>query len=134
MTTAGPTRAAPGPGRGRPQDADRHVSTMLRARRLALGLTQQRLAERVGTTYQQVHKYETGTNRISAGRLYTLAHALGVEPGYFFEGLGEPAGPTVGQRRLLDLAQSFAVLPRRQQEALAELARALAGEADPAAS
>jgi len=107
---------------------------MVRARRIALGLTQQQLAERVGTTSQQAHKYETGTNRISAGRLYTLAHALGVEPGYFFEGLGEPAGPTVGQRRVLDLAQSFAVLPRRQQEALAELARTLAGEADPAAS
>src|SRR4051812_1652105 len=57
--------------RGRPgaQDTDRHVGAMLRARRIALGLTQQQLAERVGITYQQAHKYETGINRISAGRL-----------------------------------------------------------------
>ena len=66
------------------------------------------LAERVGIAHQQVAKYETGIDRISAGRLLALARALGVEPGYFFEGLGggEPARP--------------------QQEALGELARALA--------
>src|SRR3954468_25010560 len=50
-----------------------------------------------------------------------------VEPGYFFEGLGEPARPTAQQRLLLELARSFAALPRRQQEALADMARALAG-------
>jgi transcriptional regulator with XRE-family HTH domain len=75
-----------------------------------------------------VAKYETGVDRISAGRLFALARALGVEPGYFFEGLGggEPARPTARQRQVLELARSFAVLPRPQQEALAELARALA--------
>jgi transcriptional regulator with XRE-family HTH domain len=117
--------------RGRPgaQDTDRHVGAMLRARRIALGLTQQQLAERVGITYQQAHKYETGINRISAGRLYTLARALEVEPAYFFQGLGtaELARPQPRQRQLLELTRSFVTLPRRQQEALAELARALAG-------
>jgi transcriptional regulator with XRE-family HTH domain len=100
----------------------------VRARRIALGLTQQELAEKVGITYQQAHKYEKGLNRIAAGRLAAIARALAVEPGHFFEGLGEgePARPTAQQRRLLELARSFAVLPRRQQEALCELARALA--------
>ena len=105
----------------------------MRERRVALGLTQQRLAELVGITYQQAHKYETGANRIAAGRLHALARALGVEPGYFFEGLGRAAArPTPQQRLLLELARSFAALPRRQQEALVELARALAG-AEPGA-
>jgi transcriptional regulator with XRE-family HTH domain len=116
-------------GRPRPQEVDRHVGAKVRERRLALGLTQQQLAELVGTTYQQAHKYEKGVNRISAGRLHALARALGVDVGYFYEGLGsgEPARPTAQQRRMIELARSFAVLPRRQQEALAELARVLAG-------
>src|SRR4051794_40341968 len=114
-------------GRPRAQDADRHVGARVRERRIALGLTQQELAGLVGITYQQAHKYEKGLNRIAAGRLHALARALGVEPGYFFEGLGEPARPTARQRLLLELGRSFAALPRRQQEALTELARVLAG-------
>ena len=121
-------------GRHRAQDIDHHIAARLRQRRIMLGLTQQQVAEMVGITYQQAHKYETGANRISAGRLHQLAHALGVESGYFFEGLGgsEPARPTVQQRQLLELARSFAALPRRQQEALCELARVLAGAEVPA--
>jgi transcriptional regulator with XRE-family HTH domain len=109
----------------------------MRERRIMLGLTQQQLAELIGTTYQQAHKYERGLNRVSAGRLHAIAHALGVGTDYFSEGLDEggPARPTAQQRLLLDLARSFARLPRRQQEALADMARALAGaeaEAGPA--
>src|SRR5689334_24516389 len=117
------------PGRRDAQDVDRHVGARVRERRIALGLTQQQLAELIGTTYQQAHKYEKGINRIAAGRLHAIARVLGVEPGYFFEGLDddEPARPTASQRLLLDLAQSFTRLPRRQQEALADMARALAG-------
>src|SRR5437588_3979392 len=71
-------------------------------------------------------KYEKCVNRISVGRLYAMARALGVDIGYFYEGLGsgEPARPTARQRQTLELARSFAVLPRRQQEALAEMVRA----------
>jgi DNA-binding XRE family transcriptional regulator len=76
-------------GRGSAQDADRHVACRIRERRLALGLTQQQVAELVGVTYQQAHKYEVGGNRVSAGRLYQIARALGVEPAYFFEGAGD---------------------------------------------
>src|SRR4051794_17269243 len=122
MAEATPRRS----GRPGAQDIDRHVGARVRERRIMLGLTQQQLGELIGTTYQQAHKYEKGLNRIAAGRLHALARALGVEPGYFFEGLGEPARPTAQQRRLLELGRSFAALPRRQQEAITELARVLA--------
>src|SRR4051794_19057954 len=80
--------------RARPQDIDRHVGRRIRERRLLLGLTQMQLADLIGVTYQQAHKYEAGVNRVSAGRLGTIANALGVEPGWFFEGvgIGAPAG------------------------------------------
>ena len=122
-------------GRPRPQDADRHIGTRLRARRVMLGLTQLQVAEMLGVTYQQAHKYETGINRISAGRLHALARALEVEPAYFYEGLGsgETPRPTVRQRQVIELARSFTVLPRQQQVALAEMARALAGVEEAAA-
>src|SRR3954447_10826757 len=112
-------------GRPRAEDADRRIAARVRELRLMLGLSQQDLAAKVGITYQQAHKYETGANRISAGRLLALAHALGGEPGHFFEGRenAAPAVPPPAQRLLLELARSFAVLPRRQQEALAEMAR-----------
>src|SRR4051794_32727379 len=63
-------------GKGTPQEADRHVARRMRERRIMLGLTQQQVAELVGITYQQVHKYEAGGNRVSAGRLYRIAQAL----------------------------------------------------------
>lgn len=120
-----------GPGRSRAQDIDRHVGARMRERRVMLGLTQQQMAELIGVTYQQAHKYEKGINRIAAGRLYTIAHALGVDVSFFFEGMsGETEfKPTPQQRMLLDLARNFISLPsRRHQEALCNLARALASE------
>ena len=117
------------PGRPRAQVADRHIGARLRERRIMLGLTQQRLAELVGITYQQAHKYEKGINRISAGRLHAIARALGVEPGHFFAGLGPgvPARPTTPSRRTLGLVRDFVALPPREQEAVAELVRTLTG-------
>ncbi len=116
--------------RQRPQDADRHVGARLRARRLSLGLTQQGLAELIGVTCQQAHKYEKGVNRIAGGRLYTIAQALGVEVCYLYDGIGAEPGtfaPTANQRRLLELSRSFSsITSQRQQEALCSLARALA--------
>ena len=79
----------------RPQDVDRHIGARVRKRRAALGLTQQQMAELIGVSYEQAHKYETGINRLSAARLYAIAMALGVEVGYFLEGVrGGGAGPT----------------------------------------
>ena len=113
-------------GRGTPQDVDRHVGARIRERRTMLGLTQQQVAERIGVTYQQAHKYEAGANRLSAGRLYQIAQALGVEPAYFFEGLGAERPDEPRQRMMLELARNFVALPSRQhQVVIAELARAL---------
>ncbi len=78
---------------------DRHVGRRLRLRRALLGLSQERLAELAGLTFQQIQKYERGANRIGAGRLWQLAHILGVPVGWFYEELeGQPeagflAGP-----------------------------------------
>lgn len=118
-----------GPGRSRAQDVDRHVGARMRERRIMLGLTQQQMAELIGVTYQQAHKYEKGINRIAAGRLFTIAQALGVEVSYFFDGMETERDfkPTPQQRMLLDLARNFVSLPsRKHQEALCNLARALA--------
>ena len=99
-----------------------------------LGLTQQQMAELIGVTYQQAHKYETGINRISAGRLYQIARALGVNIGYFFEDV-DPSNSAAAaraqelmpqQRMLLELARNFsAIKSRKHQEAICHLARAL---------
>jgi transcriptional regulator with XRE-family HTH domain len=115
--------------RPRAQDIDRHIGARMRERRVMLGLAQQQLAELIGVTYQQAHKYEKGINRISGGRLFKIAQALGVEVGYFYEGLGAEGGsfkPTQSQRLLLDLAQNFSALQsRRHQEAVCDLVRAV---------
>jgi transcriptional regulator with XRE-family HTH domain len=115
--------------RPRAQDIDRHVGARMRERRIMLGLTQQQMAELIGVTYQQAHKYEKGINRVAGGRLYTIAQALGVEVGYFYDGLGAEAGafrPTQQQRLLLELTRNFvAISNRRHQEAICNLARAL---------
>src|SRR4051812_30154433 len=116
--------------RPRPQETDRHIGAKLRERRIMLGLTEQGLAELIGVTYQQTHKYEKGINRIAGGRLYTLANALGVEVGYFYNGVGaEPYAfePTSKQRLLLELSRHFGAISNRQhQEAICNLARVLA--------
>ena len=115
--------------RHRAQDADRHVGARLRERRIMLGMTQHQLAELVGVTYQQEHKYEKGVNRIAAGRLYEMARALGVEVSHFYEGLqsDQNFAPTTQQRLLLELTRNFVNITNpRHREALAALARALA--------
>jgi transcriptional regulator with XRE-family HTH domain len=66
---------------------DRHVGTRVRVRRLTQGLSQEKLGEALGLTFQQVQKYEKGTNRIGASRLHQIAQFLKVDVSYFFEGL-----------------------------------------------
>ena len=120
------------PGRHPRMDVDRYVSLRLSERRAMLGLTQQQIATLIGVTCQQAHKYETGINRISAGRLYQLAHALEVEVAYFFAGADTGAVPQSSrhQRVMLELARCFlAIADRTHQEALCSLARTLAGNA-----
>ena len=68
-------------------EIDIYVGTRMRRRREALGISQGRLGRHLGLTFSQIQKYEKGTNRIGAGRLYQIATFLGVQPSYFFEGL-----------------------------------------------
>jgi transcriptional regulator with XRE-family HTH domain len=113
----------------RTQDIDRHVGARVRERRIMLGLTQQQLADLIGVTYQQAHKYERAINRISAGRLFEIAQVLGVPVSYFFAGLEQDSDRSVTprERMCLELARNFAQIPNeRHQEALSQLARVLA--------
>jgi transcriptional regulator with XRE-family HTH domain len=115
----------------RTPEIDRHVGARVRERRIMLGFTQQQLADLIGVTYQQAHKYERGINRISAGRLFEIAHVLSVPVNYFFEGIdGETARAASPRERMcLELARNFAQIPNeRHQEALSQLARVLAAE------
>jgi len=117
-----------GPRRSRAQDIDRHVGARMRERRIMLGLTQQQMAELIGVTYQQAHKYEKGINRVAAGRLYNIAQALGVDIGYFFEGpySDQAFRATPQQRMMLELTRNFIdISTRKHQEAVCSLARAL---------
>jgi transcriptional regulator with XRE-family HTH domain len=116
--------------RGRSTAAiDDHVGARIRERRIILGLTQQQLARLIGVTYQQMHKYERGVNRISAGRLLEIGRVLSVPVGYFFEGIGEDGVQEVPQRErmMLDIARNFAdITDERHRDAMSKLARALA--------
>jgi transcriptional regulator with XRE-family HTH domain len=73
-------------------DVDSHVGERLRQRRILLGLAQQQLANSLGVSFQQLQKYESGANRVSASRLYQLAQVLAVPIMWFYDGIGAPDG------------------------------------------
>jgi transcriptional regulator with XRE-family HTH domain len=118
------------PSKGRSTAAiDDHVGGRIRERRIMLGLTQQQLAEMIGVTFQQAHKYERGINRVSAGRLFEIARALSAPITYFFEGIGEegPRPILPHQRTLLEITRNIAeIRNEKHREAISQLARALA--------
>lgn len=72
-----------------PNPVDVHVGKRLRLRRTLLGMSQEKLGEAIGLTFQQVQKYERGANRIGSSRLYDLSRALGVSVAYFFEEMSD---------------------------------------------
>lgn len=82
-----------------PNPIDKHVGARVRMRRMMIGMSQERLGDSLGITFQQVQKYEKGTNRIGASRLQQISKTLGVPVAFFFEGapnLDEPEGMTEG--------------------------------------
>ena len=89
-----------------PHPVDRHVGARLRLRRLQLGMSQERLGESAGVTFQQIQKYERGANRISASRLVEFAQALEVSVGYFFEGIAVASEPSSIDTRVSDFINS----------------------------
>ncbi|MBM3608216.1 MAG: helix-turn-helix transcriptional regulator [Alphaproteobacteria bacterium] len=78
-----------------PNPVDKHVGSRVRMRRLLLGLSQEKLGEALGLTFQQVQKYEKGTNRIGASRLQQISKILQAPPSYFFD--GAPVGNAPGE-------------------------------------
>jgi transcriptional regulator with XRE-family HTH domain len=111
---------------------DAHVGKRIRHRRWMVGMTQQQLADKVGIKFQQIQKYETGMNRVSASRLWDIAEALGVQISFFFEGLSEdqPAGSVgpadiLADKEALDLVRSYYAIPEAQRRRLFDLARVL---------
>lgn len=84
---------------------DKHVGKQLRNRRTLLGFSQEKLAESVGVTFQQVQKYERGANRVSASRLFSFSKILEVSIDYFYEGLENANLSTSALRGMSDNAQ-----------------------------
>lgn len=72
-----------------PDPIDRHVGAKIRQKRTLLGLSQEKMAEALGITFQQVQKYENGTNRVGSSRLYNISKILGTSVGTFFDGLNK---------------------------------------------
>ena len=121
----------PGPGTLRPVDI--HVGSRLRTRRTLLGLSQEALGEAVGLTFQQIQKYERGSNRMGASRLFEFSQFLNVPISFFFEEMPGDVEATGGRRVVLpeDGSQSEArddVMLRRET---LELVRAYCGIKDP---
>ena len=79
-----------------PNPVDRHVGSRVRMRRMLVGMSQEKLGEALGITFQQIQKYEKGTNRIGASRLHQIARVLSVAVDYFYEGAPQIEGPTGG--------------------------------------
>jgi len=110
---------------------DVHVGKRIRHRRWVIGMTQQQLAERVGIKFQQIQKYETGMNRVSASRLWDISETLGVSVSFFFEGLeasrgeGSGAPDLMADKEAMELVRSYYAIPETQRRRLFELARVL---------
>jgi transcriptional regulator with XRE-family HTH domain len=111
---------------------DVHVGQRVRQRRWMVGMTQQQLAAKVGIKFQQIQKYETGANRVSASRLWDIAAALGVPVSFFFEGLSREhmglvmdRGDILTDKEALDLVRAYYAIPETQRRRLFELARVL---------
>lgn len=114
---------------------DVHVGKRIRQRRWLIGMTQQKLADMVGIKFQQIQKYETGANRVSASRLWDIGEAMGVPVAFFFEGLkdtGSGADATgdlpqdlLHDKEAMELVRTYYAIPENQRRRLYELARVL---------
>jgi len=135
-------------GSRRPNPIDSHVGSRVRLRRMLLGISQEKLGERLGLTFQQVQKYEKGVNRIGASRLFDLSTVLGVPISFFYEdapaaearvqpipGFAEAPSNTdsgilefLSTREGLELNKAFSRIQEvKTRRAILELVRALGG-------
>ena len=132
----------------RPNPMDAHVGSRVRLRRMLLGMSQEKLGEHLGLTFQQVQKYEKGINRIGASRLFDLSHVLGVPVQFFYDeappgthshgqpvmGFADQPGESyvvefLGSRDGMELNKAFArIKDQRVRRTIVDLVRSLAGE------
>jgi transcriptional regulator with XRE-family HTH domain len=115
---------------------DIHVGDKLRQRRWMTGMTQQQLGNAVGTKFQQIQKYESGTNRVSASRLWDIAVAMEVPVSFFFEGMngqvadtGEAHVSILSEKEAVNLVRVYSAIPTEQRRKLLDLARILSDAA-----
>ncbi len=127
----------------KPEPADAHIGRRVQKRRRELGLSQEKLGEQLGVTFQQVQKYEKGTNRIGAGRLHSIAEVLQTPVAFFFDGLSGPHAvggmaeseeqPSLDERRAVGveaarLADEFErIADPKVRQGVLDLVRSLAG-------
>ena len=122
-----------------PSPVDRHVGLRIRLRRKELGISQEKLADAIGLTFQQVQKYERAANRVSASKLWDVARALSTNISYFYEGLPDMPAPVGADKPRdavqeflltsegIELASTFPQIPRgRVRRRILDLVRALA--------
>lgn len=121
---------------------DLYVGNRVRQRRRLLGMTQQKLADSVRIRFQQIQKYESGANRISASRLWLLSQALEVPIAYFFDGVDEEGRPTGANndhsaatpedvfqnKETIALVRAFYTMDDGPRRRLLDLARAMSGD------
>ena len=127
----------------RPSPIDVHVGSRIRLRRTLLGMSQERLGEALGLTFQQIQKYEKGANRISASKLWDIARFFKVDIGYFFDGLGSSVQPGMAEneaagfdhdypstRYSIEISRLAPRLGARQQKLALELLREMLEKTD----
>lgn len=109
---------------------DRHVGQRLREARILRGMSQHDLAVAIGLTFQQVQKYEKGSNRISASRLYQIGKVLRLKPAYFFEGL-----PEYGDKEIeaftaehIKLIRHYEAVPKAMKKEFFQLLKSVGGQ------
>ncbi|MEG1030140.1 MAG: helix-turn-helix domain-containing protein [Brevundimonas sp.] len=123
-----------------PHPVDRHVGRRVCEKRIALGYNQSDLGRALGLTFQQIQKYEKGTNRVSASKLWDIARFFKVDIAYFFEGLTTAAAPGMAEgepepfvhdfpttRQSIEIGRLAPQLSVRQQKLVLDMMREMAG-------
>ncbi len=121
-----------GRGTGRPNPVDVHVGARVRLRRTLLGMSQEKLGDAIGLTFQQVQKYERGANRIGSSRVFDLSRVLDVPIAFFFDEMpGDVAASSPAQTRgMAEEPVTYELDPMAKRETL-ELVRAYYKITDP---
>jgi len=114
-----------------PNPVDKHVGSRVRMRRILIGMSQEKLGESLGLTFQQVQKYEKGTNRIGASRLQQISQILGVPVEFFFDGAPTPGNGISGPAGFSDSAETRYVADFLSTSEGVQLTRAFVKIRDP---